>query len=81
MNFCPYFPQCTPTALSVSENPLAGKLILIRVISCLSFNAIVVIISVYTLRFKDSLLFFDSFFIVSMLKKIQCFVFWTVHFQ
>jgi hypothetical protein len=62
MNFCSYFPQCARTALSVSESPFAGTLILIRVVSCLFFNVIVVGISVYTLRFKGSFFIFYSFF-------------------
>ena len=61
MNFYPYFPQCTLTALSVSESPFAGKLILIRVIGCLYVNGIVVNMSVYTVRFEGSFVFFDSF--------------------
>ena len=57
-----YFPQFTPTALSVSESPFGRKLILISFISCLSVNGIVVIISVYTLRFKGSFVFLIVFY-------------------
>lgn len=62
MNFYLYFPHCTPNSLSGSDSSFTGKLILIRVISCLSFYEIIVIISVYTVRFKGSVIFCDGCF-------------------